>query len=186
VSRVSLWNYVIQAGDWLEILVEFSESFKLQTTSRDQTGNNKERDWSMSSLPVLTKLCPICYTNPPKYRCPRCSMQTCSLECSQAHKLRASCSGTRDPAKYIPKKEMKASTVDMDFNFLKTVQKTRDDGHREIQKLEKGSAKSSRRKLHAAKRKTGKKRASERGVHVQRLPQWMERTQLNKTVWDAS
>lgn len=113
-------------------------------------------------------------------------MQTCSLECSQAHKLRASCSGIRDPAKYIPKKEMKASTVDMDFNFLKTVQKTRDEGHSEIVKVDKGTAKNSRRKFLSAKRKAGKKRARERGVQVQTLPEWMERAQLNKTVWDAS
>src|SRR6202021_2098734 len=98
----------------------------------------------MSSLPVLTTLCPICYANPPKYRCPRCSMRTCSLECSQAHKIRASCSGIRDPAKYIPRKEMKSSTVDMDFNFLKTVQSTKEAGHQELRKLEKGKAVNSR------------------------------------------
>src|ERR1700694_2060180 len=33
----------------------------------------------MSTLPVMTTLCPICYVSPPKYRCPRCFMQTCSL-----------------------------------------------------------------------------------------------------------
>ena len=137
------------------------------------------------SLPVLTTLCPICYTSPPKYRCPRCSMQTCSLECSQAHKLRASCSGVRDPAKYIPKREMKPSTIDMDFNFLKKVQKTHDDGVYGLEKLEKGEPKTSRRKLEAAKRKTGLNKARNQGVDVMKLPSWMERSERNKTRWHA-
>lgn len=137
------------------------------------------------SLPVLTQLCPICYTCPPKYRCPRCSMQTCSLECSQAHKLRASCSGVRDPAKYISAREIKSSTVDMDFNFLKTVQKTHDDGVYKLAKLEKGKPKTSRRKLEAGKRKKGLNKARDRGVDVRKLPSWMERSERNKTRWHA-
>src|SRR5271170_7219799 len=98
-----------------------------------------ERKPEMSTaLPVLTTLCPVCYISPPKYRCPRCFMRTCSLECSQTHKLRASCSGIRDPAKYVPKRHIQSSTIDMDFNFLKTVQKSRSEGHSEFHKAEKG------------------------------------------------
>src|SRR5271169_4318078 len=121
------------------------------------------------SLPVLTTLCPLCYTSLPKYRCPRCSMRTCSLECSQTHRTRASCSGVRDPAKYIPKREMKSSTVDMDFNFLKRVQSTRDRGQSELEKLEKGEAMTKRRKVERARRRMGVKRAEERGVKVRKL-----------------
>lgn len=140
----------------------------------------------MSSLPVLTTLCPICYISPPKYRCPRCSMRTCSLECSQTHKLRTSCSGIRDPAKYIPKREMKPSTVDMDFNFLKKVQKQHQDGRSEIEKLEKrGKSGTSRRKLALAKRRRGLAKARERGCDVEKAPEWMERSERNKTIWDS-
>jgi hypothetical protein len=81
---------------------------------------------------------------------------------------------------------MKSSTVDMDFNFLKSVQTTRDTGHGELQRLEnKGGSLTSRRKIEKAKRKAGLKRALERGVQVKRMPQMMQRAQLNKTRWDA-
>jgi len=138
-----------------------------------------------STLPVLTTLCPICYTSPPKYRCPRCSMRTCSLECTQAHKVRASCSGIRDPAKFIPKREFKPSTIDMDFNFLKSVEKSREEGQSVVKKVDQGTSKTRKRKLVVAKRKRGMKKARERGVDVRELPEWMERTKENKVKWDA-
>lgn len=138
----------------------------------------------MSSLPLLTTLCPICYKSPPKYRCPRCSIRTCSVECSKTHKTRASCSGIRDPAKYIPKSEMKSSTIDMDFSFLKRVQKAREVPDR-LRMPESGKARTSKRRLEHAKRNVAMKKAQARGVDVQRLPQWMERSIQNKTRWDS-
>jgi len=139
----------------------------------------------MSQLPVLTQLCPICYVNPPKYTCPRCSMRTCSLSCTQTHRTRASCSGVRDPAKYIPRREMKSSTVDMDFNFLKKVQSTKDRGLSELEKLEKEEAMTKRRKMESARRRMGVKKAEERGVKVKKMAGVMERMKMNRTRWDA-
>jgi hypothetical protein len=134
------------------------------------------------SLPVLTTLCPICYVSIPKYRCPRCSMRTCSLECSKAHKLRASCSGVRDPAKYLPLKNMKSSTIDMDFNFLQSVQKARDEAGRASKMEEK---KSGKRKRRMADRKRALGRAIEAGVGVRVLPNGMDRMKNNLIDWDA-
>lgn len=136
------------------------------------------------TLPILTTLCPICYENSPKYRCPGCFMRTCSLECFQAHQARASCSGVRDPAKYIPKKFMRSSTIDMDFNFLKSVQKARIEGQDQLRKLSQEKPKTSRRKLEDAKRRRALQKAKERGVDLQNLPRWMERSESNKTRWD--
>lgn len=112
-------------------------------------------------------------------------MRTCSLSCTQTHRTRASCSGVRDPAKYIPRREMKSSTVDMDFNFLKKVQSTKDRGLSELEKLEKGDATNKRRKVERARRKMGVKRAEERGVKVKKMAGVMERTKVNRTTWDA-
>ena len=145
-----------------------------------------ERKPEMSTaLPVLTTLCPICYNSPPKYRCPRCSMRTCSLECSQAHKLRASCSGVRDPSKFIPKREFKPATVDMDFNFLKRVEKTREEGHSAVKKVDKGASKTRKRKMSEAKKKRAINKAGKRGVNARELPAWMERAKENKVKWDS-
>jgi hypothetical protein len=137
-------------------------------------------------LPVLTTLCPICYTNPPKYRCPRCSMRTCSMECSKAHKIRAACSGTRDPAKYIPRKEMKASTIDMDYQFLKSVRKTQESGEKKIEKAAKGPSRNKRLLKRAHKRELAVKYAARQKIWVRRLPVWMERAKTNQTEWDGN
>lgn len=45
--------------------------------------------------------CDSCSIAESKYRCPRCEVTSCSLECVQSHKSRTKCSGTRDKTKYI-------------------------------------------------------------------------------------
>jgi hypothetical protein len=61
----------------------------------------------------------------PKYKCPRCTTRTCSLECSKRHKIRAECSGIRDQAAFITKGQLfTAEAIDHDFNFLSSVERT--------------------------------------------------------------
>ena len=80
---------------------------------------------------------------------------------------------------------MKSSTVDMDFNFLKKVQSTKDRGLSELEKLEKEEAMTKRRKMESARRRMGVKKAEERGVKVKKMAGVMERTKMNRTRWDA-
>jgi hypothetical protein len=69
--------------------------------------------------PLLSSLCTICHIDPPKYTCPRCSAQTCSLRCAKRHKIWASCNGVRDPTVFKPISEVAtASGIDHDYNFL--------------------------------------------------------------------
>lgn len=64
------------------------------------------------------------YTEKPKYRCPRCKAQTCSLACYKRHQQRASCSGQRDPAAYLKKSQWAtANGIDQDYNYLKGVER---------------------------------------------------------------
>ncbi|RMX86676.1 hypothetical protein D0868_15112, partial [Hortaea werneckii] len=64
------------------------------------------------------------YTEQPKYRCPRCQTQTCSLPCYKKHQQRASCNGKRDPAAYQKKSQLAtASGLDRDYNYLKGVER---------------------------------------------------------------
>lgn len=68
------------------------------------------------------------YTEIPKYRCPRCKTQTCSLPCYKRHQQRASCSGKRDPAAYLKKSQLATpSSIDRDYNYLKSVERNIDD-----------------------------------------------------------
>lgn len=76
------------------------------------------------SDPLLSTLCSICHTNPPKYTCPRCSLRTCSLPCTTRHKLRASCTGIRDPTVYVPRHRLATPAgVDHDYNFLAGIER---------------------------------------------------------------
>lgn len=69
--------------------------------------------------PLLTSLCSICHVSPPKYKCPRCNIQTCSLPCTKKHKAWSECSGQRDPTSYVRKSKLHtAAGVDHDYNFL--------------------------------------------------------------------
>lgn len=82
--------------------------------------------------PLLSSLCRICNTNPPKYRCPRCSSQTCSLACSKRHKLWSDCNGLRDPTVFKPLKELHtAAGIDHDYNFISSIERSieRTDRH---------------------------------------------------------
>ena len=69
--------------------------------------------------PLLTTLCAICHVSAPKYKCPRCNLQTCSLGCIKKHKAWSECSGERDATAYVkPSKLRTAAGVDHDYNFL--------------------------------------------------------------------
>ncbi|KAL6891599.1 hypothetical protein HDV57DRAFT_485794 [Trichoderma longibrachiatum] len=68
---------------------------------------------------VLTSLCGICHINAPKYKCPRCSIATCSLACVTKHKSWSQCSGARDQTAYVAKSKLATPAgIDHDYNFL--------------------------------------------------------------------
>jgi len=73
---------------------------------------------------LVTVLTFSSYTEKPKYRCPRCKTQTCSLTCYKRHQQRASCNGQRDPAAYLKRSEWATpSGIDRDYNYLKSVER---------------------------------------------------------------
>ncbi|GAB7361599.1 hypothetical protein MBLNU230_g1651t1 [Neophaeotheca triangularis] len=81
----------------------------------------------------LTKLCSICYEQPPKYKCPRCMTATCSLPCYKKHQQRAVCNGKRDPSKYKKKSELATpSGIDHDYNYLKGLERTIDRASEDV------------------------------------------------------
>jgi hypothetical protein len=79
------------------------------------------------SDPLLTSLCTICHREPPKYKCPRCGVRTCSLPCTKKHKAWASCSGERDPASFIPRERLVTDAgVDHDYNFISKIERAKE------------------------------------------------------------
>ena len=83
--------------------------------------------------PLLSSLCTICHISPPKYTCPKCSVQTCSFPCVRRHKLWSSCSGVRDPTVYKTKEELQTPAgVDHDYNFLHSIEHRVQRAEREV------------------------------------------------------
>ncbi|CAM1503962.1 Fc.00g015530.m01.CDS01 [Cosmosporella sp. VM-42] len=72
---------------------------------------------------VLTSLCAICHISSPKYKCPRCNLQTCSLPCIKKHKAWSDCTGERDATAYVkPSKLRTPAGIDHDYNFLHKIE----------------------------------------------------------------
>jgi hypothetical protein len=95
-------------------------------------GPNAPKPRSMAD-PLLNTLCSICHISTPKYTCPGCSTNTCSLACNKKHKSWADCSGKRDPTAYVPPSKLKTPAgIDHDYNFLSAIERERERNHREI------------------------------------------------------
>ncbi|KDO46088.1 hypothetical protein CISIN_1g047076mg [Citrus sinensis] len=47
-------------------------------------------------------ICQECKYKVSKYKCPGCSIRTCSLACVKAHKQRTGCSGNRNVTQFVP------------------------------------------------------------------------------------
>jgi hypothetical protein len=85
------------------------------------------------SDPLLSSLCRICNVQVPKYTCPRCSLQTCSLACSKRHKVWSSCNGERDPTAYKPPSQLATPAgIDHDYNFLHGIEHRVERSEKEI------------------------------------------------------
>ncbi|KAK7977922.1 zinc finger domain-containing protein [Apiospora saccharicola] len=75
--------------------------------------------------PLLTSLCGICHMREPKYKCPRCHANTCSLPCVKKHKKWSSCNGERDPTVYMPPSQLRTDAgIDHDYNFLTKIERS--------------------------------------------------------------
>lgn len=66
----------------------------------------------------------MCQSNPFKYRCPACAIQTCSLACVKNHKVVKNCSGTRDKTKFVPVAKFDQLDFASDLNLLQEVSKS--------------------------------------------------------------
>jgi hypothetical protein len=152
----------------------------------------------------LSALCRICNINIPKYTCPRCSLQTCSLACSRKHKLWADCSGVRDPTVFKPRSELLTpSGVDHDYNFLHAIEHGIERKEKEIveeRKLvlkreldvarnggEDERQRKRHKKLQEAPGEAPARRALEVGrIRVEKAPKAMKRAVENETSWSRN
>ncbi|KAK4900887.1 Box C/D snoRNA accumulation [Elasticomyces elasticus] len=138
----------------------------------------------MSAQGLLSDLCTVCYTEKPKYKCPRCKVQTCSLPCYKKHQQRASCNGQRDPASYLKKSQLATpSGLDQDFNYLKGIERSIDRASETLLKPVDGSTHQNLRKVSTGWRPDSRlqKYLTENSITQERAPKGMQRQRQNTT-----
>lgn len=146
---------------------------------------------------VLTSLCQICHLTAPKYTCPRCAQQTCSLACSQRHKKWSQCNGVRDPTVYKPIYQVATPAgIDHDYNFLHGIEVGRERSERELVEArgivdldelrddgDDGRARRLRGPVNTGVMDPVQRRARELRMEIVRAPKGMRRARENGTNW---
>ena len=76
--------------------------------------------------------CAICKSKSGIYRCPRCHICTCSLECCRVHKTKGNiaCNGKRDRTQFCSVKGFTDSQLASDYHFLEDVLKVSESSKR--------------------------------------------------------
>lgn len=124
-------------------------------------------------------LCSQCRQEAPKYKCPACSLRTCSLKCSKEHKEATGCPGLVDPTAYVPRTLYKEENLNRDYRFLQQLGRS----------VELGREESKDRGLRRTAPATGPRSSGSEmvrgGVKVRTLPKGMQRARLNKSGWNA-
>ncbi|KAK4935197.1 hypothetical protein LTR10_023697 [Elasticomyces elasticus] len=136
---------------------------------------------------LLTDLCAICHANPIKYTCPRCGIHTCSLPCVKRHKTWAQCSGIRNPAAYRKRADLATpGSVDQDFNFITSVERSLQKADDMPLNREKALAPSGlRHQQHGSKKGRLDTEVEERGIRLVRAPHGLSRNRQNKSRWGS-
>lgn len=105
-------------------------------------------------LTTSLQICTICNEAISLYRCPRCSIRTCSLTCCRIHKSRGDgCNGLRDRVAFTSLRNFSDSTVLSDYHFLEDVLTVQESGKRVAGNLKGGEGRG--RPQDAKRRKRG-------------------------------
>ncbi|GMP62527.1 hypothetical protein CsSME_00024607 [Camellia sinensis var. sinensis] len=62
----------------------------------------KDTAASRNPNPKESVVCEECKVEASKYKCPGCSIRSCSLPCVKAHKERTACTGKRQQTHFVP------------------------------------------------------------------------------------
>ncbi|KAK8953347.1 hypothetical protein KSP40_PGU019046 [Platanthera guangdongensis] len=75
-------------------------------------------------------LCYECGSNPWKYRCPGCSIRSCSLACVNSHKKRTGCMGKRSHTEVVPLSQFDDNLLLSDYKLLEETKRVADSARR--------------------------------------------------------
>lgn len=83
-------------------------------------------------LTDVPPLCQVCGLHERQYKCPRCSILSCSLVCCKKHKAESGCNGKREPSTFKNLHEMSANDLQRDYHFLENVLSRKDGAKRTL------------------------------------------------------
>ncbi|XP_073309315.1 uncharacterized protein [Primulina huaijiensis] len=95
----------------------------------------REPSISTSTAKDQPILCEECKTKPSKYKCPGCSLRSCSLPCVNAHKQRTACTGKKPVANSVPLSKFDDNLILSDYNMLEDVKRIAESAQRKRVKL---------------------------------------------------
>ncbi|KAK6915072.1 Zinc finger, HIT-type [Dillenia turbinata] len=81
------------------------------------------------------EVCEECKQNPSKYKCPGCSLRSCSLPCVKAHKQRTGCTGKRKQTQFVPLSQFDDNLLISDYNLLEEMKRVAESAQRMRVKL---------------------------------------------------
>ncbi|KAK7314912.1 hypothetical protein VNO77_33442 [Canavalia gladiata] len=90
---------------------------------------------SMKNMGEGSTLCEECKTKAWKYKCPGCSLQSCSLPCVKSHKVRTGCTGKRNQTQFVPLSQFDDNILLSDYNLLEEVKRVAESAQRMRTKL---------------------------------------------------
>ena len=121
--------------------------------------------------------CWSCKINIAKYKCPRCSIRTCSVACVKHHKKLIDCNGIRYRTGFVSKADFNENNLLGDYRFLEEInQKLRPSAQDEnvigsMYKFSNG-------------KKMQIKQARSMGIELQMMPNNMSRKKMNTTFFN--
>jgi hypothetical protein len=138
-------------------------------------------DLLLEAYGEVSHRCDMCKKEAPKYKCPACSQQTCSVACVIAHKKKSACTGTRSKAHYIDMKHYSEHNFWSDVFFLEDIGRHTDNAMRDNRKWPSSVPQT---KI-SAKCKMLLKQARQRHIRWLRMSKGMTRAELNRTFYDS-
>ncbi|KAF7724168.1 hypothetical protein EC973_001240 [Apophysomyces ossiformis] len=154
------------------------EITKEHTQSSDNGNIEVTVDVSSNVAPVSPD-CEQCHTNPWKYKCPRCHIRTCSLDCVKQHKVEKDCSGERSKTHYISMQQYSESNMMSDYVYLEDIGRRSDTLTRERLRADQEI------KLQQGRAKALVRHARHLGILYDHLPIGMSRRKINTSNFNS-
>lgn len=121
----------------------------------------------------------VCQSVMSKYTCPACSIHFCSLECSRSHKLQTRCTGKRDRTGHVELRDFTDKHLLSDYRFLEDA-KSKTDMLRRMRWTDRIDSRMYQFH-HKNTRRFQISARQQRNVHVQLMPEGMDRRSRNRS-----